>query len=43
MLTNSLKISHITNKDIFKLSFPQRNEKYGRSAVMQILQVFRNF
>ena len=43
MLTNSLKILDITNRDIFKLNFPQRNEEYDRSAVMQISQVFRNF
>ena len=43
VLTNSLKISHVTNKDIFQLKFPQSDKKYDRSAVMQISQVFRHF
>ena len=43
ILTNSLNISHITNRDIFKLNFLQRNEKYDRSALIQILQEFKKF
>ena len=43
MLTNSPKITHITNRDIFQLNFPQSHEEDDRSAVMWILQVFRNF
>ena len=36
ILTNRLKILHITNRDIFQLNFPQSDEKYERSAVMQV-------
>ena len=33
VLTNSPKISHITKRDIFQVSFPQSDEKYDKSAV----------
>ena len=43
ILTKSLKISHITNRDIFKLNFSRSNDKYHRSAVMQNSQVSTHF
>ena len=42
VLANNLKILHITNRDIFKLNFPQSDEKFDKSAVMQTSQMCRN-
>ena len=43
MLTDSPKISHITNRDIFQVTFPQRDEKYDKRGVMQISRMFGTF
>ena len=40
MVTNSLKISHITKRDIFQICFPKSEIKYDKSALMQISQLF---
>ena len=34
VLTKCPKISHITKRDIFQVSFPQSDKKYDKSAVM---------
>ena len=40
MLTNSRKISHITNRDIFQINFIYSDQKYDKSAVVSISAVF---
>ena len=36
VLTNTPNISHITKTDIFQVIFPEIDEKYNKSALMQI-------
>ena len=40
MLTENPKISNLTKGDTFQLIFRQSHEKNGKSALMQISQVF---
>ena len=40
VLTNSPMSLYITNRDKFQLYLPQSYEKYDKSAVVQISQVF---
>ena len=39
MLKNSPNISYNSNREIFQLKTTQSDEKYDKSAAMQILQV----
>ena len=40
VLTTTAKISHITKRDIFQISFLQSDGKDNEIALIQILQVF---
>ena len=40
VLTSSPNISHITKRDISQPNFPQSDEKYDKSAIIQISAVF---